>query len=334
MIITGSQVAMESSRMKVERRTSTTRINTITTKPEEKPKSFMEMIGLEAEPSSNYSLEDVKGVEKKDDLTPKDNLKMQVQTINYLLKVLLYKRLGGDSNYVEEMMNPFQSMSPTRYYANVTCQETYFESETTNFSTTGKVCTADGREIEFNVDVSMSRSFYSEKSAEFSKALQAIDPLVINLDSNPTSVSDMKFEFDLDADGEMDEVSILTGGSAFLALDKNDNGEIDDGSELFGTSSGDGFKDLSQYDLDGNGWIDEADEIFDKLRIWKVNEDGTKELYTLKDKGVGAICLQNVDTQFSLNNDKNETNAYVRKSGVFLFENGKAGSIAHVDLVS
>ena len=127
---------------------------------------------------------------------------------------------------------------------------------------------------------------------------------------------------------------MLGSTSAFLALDKNGNGEIDDGSELFGTSSGDGFKDLSAYDLDKNGWIDEADEVFDKLRLWQVNADGTKTLYTLKDKDIGALYLGNVDTTFSVNNDNNETNALIRKTGLFLREDGSAGTMAHVDLVS
>lgn len=43
-----------------------------------------------------------------------------------------------------------------------------------------------------------------------------------------------------------------------LSLDQNGNGEIDNGTELFGTKSGDGFADLARYDLDYNGWIDET----------------------------------------------------------------------------
>ena len=166
-------------------------------------------------------------------------------------------------------MSSYDSMSPSAYSLSMNHTVSYYESETTNFSTQGKVVTADGREIEFGIDVSMSRSFAAEYSESFETGLKYIDPLVINLDSNPTSVEDMKFEFDLDTDGEMESISMLSSSSAFLALDINGNGEIDDGSELFGTKSGDGFKDLSEYDSDGNGWIDEADEIFDKLRLWQ-----------------------------------------------------------------
>ena len=66
---------------------------------------------------------------------------------------------------------------------------------------------------------------------------------------------------------------------------------INDGNELFGTKSGDGFKDLAKYDKDRNGWIDEADDIFDDLRIWTKDEQGNDKLLTLKEAGVGAIYL-------------------------------------------
>ena len=125
------------------------------------------------------------------------------------------------------------------------------------------------------------------------------DPLVINLDTDATELSDQTFYFDLDADGEEEEISMLKG-SGYLALDKNEDGIINDGSELFGTGNGDGFADLARYDEDGNGWIDENDSIWSKLKIWCKDEKGNDVLYKLSDKGVGAICLQNVSTDFTL----------------------------------
>ena len=118
-----------------------------------------------------------------------------------------------------------------------------------------------------------------------------------------------------------------------MALDLNGDGKINDGSELFGTKSGDGFKDLSKYDLDGNGWIDEADPIWDKLLIWTKDEDGKDKLYHLSDLGVGAIGLSRVGTQFSLNAEKtNETNAMIRKTGIFLYENGTVSTLQQLDM--
>lgn len=213
-------------------------------------------------------------------------------------------------------------------------QETiHVESENTTFSTVGKVRTADGREISFNVNVGMSRSFESRFSENLQLAsFKLCDPLVINLDSDVADVSDQTFYFDLDADGEMDEVSQLGKGSGYLALDKNGDGVINDGNELFGTTSGNGFADLAKYDEDGNGWIDENDAIWDKLKIWCKDENGKDVLYRLADKGVGAICLQNTSTDFTLQGQGGRTQGVVRNTGVFLYENGLAGTIQHVDM--
>lgn len=208
------------------------------------------------------------------------------------------------------------------------------ERETTAFSTVGTVKTADGREINFNIDVEMSRSFTQYYKEQYQvQSVRVCDPLVINLDTDIAELSDQKFFFDLDADGEMDEISMLNSASGYLALDKNHDGSINDGSELFGTASGDGFADLEKYDEDGNGWIDEGDAIWDKLKIWCKDESGNDVLYKLAEKGVGAICLQRVGTQFSLNSQvTNETNGYIRSTGVFLYENGMAGTVQHVDV--
>ena len=208
------------------------------------------------------------------------------------------------------------------------------ERETTAFSTVGTVKTADGREINFNIDVEMSRSFTQYYKEQYQvQSVRVCDPLVINLDTDIAELFDQKFFFDLDADGEMDEISMLNSASGYLALDKNQDGSINDGSELFGTASGDGFADLEKYDEDGNGWIDEGDAVWDKLKIWCKDENGNDVLYKLADKGVGAICLQRVGTQFSLNSQEtNETNGYIRSTGVFLYESGMAGTVQHVDV--
>lgn len=250
--------------------------------------------------------------------------------LNYLLKWLF----GMDDDDLKNYSWNRSGSSDQVGFMKVTYEHvtTFSECETTDFSTSGKITCADGREIDFNLDVSMSRSFMSQAS-EMLTVAQALDPLVINLDTNIADVSDQKFFFDLDCDGTKDEISRLGAGSGFLALDLNEDGVINDGSELFGTKSGNGFEDLSAYDSDHNGWIDEADDIFSKLTVCCIDENGNQELYSLKEKGVGAICLKNAPTQFSLNNaETNVTNAYIRRTGLFLYENGTAGSLQQVDM--
>lgn len=213
-------------------------------------------------------------------------------------------------------------------------QETYFEeTESTSFSTVGTVRTADGREINFNVNVGMSREFQEYYRDDLELAgFTMCDPLVINLDTDAAQLQDQTFYFDIDTDGEPDEISKLGSGSGYLALDKNGDGSINDGSELFGTTSGNGFADLAKYDEDGNGWIDENDTVWEKLRIWTKDEKGNDVLYRLADKGVGAICLQNVSTDFTQKGAGGQTLGAVRSTGVFLYENGNVGTVQHVDV--
>jgi hypothetical protein len=214
-------------------------------------------------------------------------------------------------------------------------EETYVsEYESSTISAKGLAVTEDGREIEFGVAFQMSRSFeeYTFSSTESSQ-LVLMDPLVINVSDDVQSISDQKFFFDLNADGEAEEISELKKGSGFLALDRNGDGVINDGTELFGAKTGDGFSELAEFDSDHNGWIDENDEVFSKLKVWAKNDDGTDELIDLKKADVGAIYLGSIANGFHANNSMNQTNAVYRTSGVFLHEEcGKAGMISQVDL--
>ena len=253
------------------------------------------------------------------------------------IQFLLYMLFGGrphDDDLAIQSPDSYGSSGSTITAEVTTCYQYYrSETEETCFTTNGKVVTADGREIDFNLELSMSRSFtaYYEKNVTSLKTFT--DPLVINIDSPIADVSDVKIRFDLDCDGEEEEISGLGAGSGYLALDENGDGIINDGSELFGTRSGDGFADLSRFDSDGNGWIDEADEIFDKLVIAYIKEDGTQELVKLKDRDVGAIYTGSAHTQFAMNDlATNEERARIMKTGIFLYESGMMGTVQHLDL--
>ena len=207
------------------------------------------------------------------------------------------------------------------------------ESESTTFASQGFVKTQDGRKLGFHVEVSMSRAFMSQIDSLETKNYIKTDPLMINLDTNIGSVSDQKFYFDLDSDGKEEKISFAGKGSGFLALDKNGDGTINDGSELFGTKSGDGFKDLAAFDEDKNGWIDENDSVFSRLKVWTKDEDGNDHLMNLKDADVGAIYLGNSETQFSFKDEEHRLNGELKKTGIYLREsNGAAGTLNHVDL--
>lgn len=262
---------------------------------------------------------------------------MRYQTINYILNILLGKENKRTDMMKLADMNSSEGNDASNGYTasggSFTQTNYYAESELTTYQTKGTVVTADGRSIDFNVDIALSRSFMevSDTTVDWGN-VQTTDPLVINLNSDIASVSDQKFLFDIDADGHKEAISMLSGGSGYLALDKNHNGTIDDGSELFGTTSGDGFKDLAVYDEDGNGWIDEADSVFKDLMVWTMDKSGKNTLVALGEAGVGAIYLGSSKADFSLTNSLNETQAIIRSSGVFLYENGNVGTIQQLDM--
>ena len=267
----------------------------------------------------------------------KSALRIQFETLQYLFRILFRERFHGENSSFEKILNGEDNGLENSGFPTTTetydSMYTYEENETTTFSTQGMVRTADGREIGFGIDVTMSRSFYEQYTTKYTREVpNYLDPLVINLDGNVTNVTDQKFFFDLDCDGKEDEISSLGSGSGFLALDKNGDGVINDGSELFGAKSGNGFTELATFDLDGNGWIDEADEIFDHLKVWTKDDEGKDVLFTLKEAGVGAICLQAQRTPFNITDENNESKAMVRQSGFYLRENGVPGLMQQVDM--
>ncbi len=195
------------------------------------------------------------------------------------------------------------------------------------------VNTADGQQINFTLQLEMSRSFVQETHLSIREG-DAVrkDPLVINFNGTGAQLTDAQFAFDLDADGQQENIAFVTGGSGFLALDKNQDGQINNGTELFGTRSGDGFADLAQYDQDGNQWIDENDAVYSQLKVWQRDANGQDSLSTLAQAGVGALYLGRVASPFSVNTATNQTLGLVRSTGVFLYESGAAGTLQQVDL--
>lgn len=270
------------------------------------------------------------------DMTLEDQL-AQIRTtlLDRLLNIL--QLFGGEkqSTGYRDMIRQTSNMLTSNMFVKVTTiQVTHIEEETTTFQGTGTALTEDGRSIDFGVSMTLSSKLTAYAGMSVSSAVSLIDPLVINVGSDVTHISDQNFYFDLDCDGQEERLSSLNTGNGFLTYDKNGDGKVNDGSELFGTKSGNGFKDLAAYDSDNNGWIDENDEIYNKLQIWLRNEDGTDSLLTLQEADVGAIYLGSASTEFAQRNSSLMMAGMLRSSGIFLKESGGVGTVQQLDLAA
>ncbi len=140
-------------------------------------------------------------------------------------------------------------------------------------------------------------------------------PIILDIEGNGFSLTDIEHGvlFPLRSTDEIVFQTAWTrAGSddAWLVLDRNGNGKVDNGSELFGSSTPqpeppngqgrNGFLALAEYDKpanggNANGWIDAGDSVYSSLRLWQdVNHDGVsqpEELHTLASLGVSAIEL-------------------------------------------
>lgn len=144
---------------------------------------------------------------------------------------------------------------------------------------------------------------YSSAINSFSSA----DPLIFDLNGDgvqTTSLTDSKAFFDVDGDGFAERTEWASGNDGMLVIDANENGLIDDVSELFGDdTAANGIAKLKTYDLNNNNLIDANDSIFAQLKIWQdANENGitdSGELKTLTDLSISSIGLTTTNGQIS-----------------------------------
>ena len=161
----------------------------------------------------------------------------------------------------------------------------------------------------------------STTGGDSSQQVAKADPLALDLngDGFKTTGVHNAVSFDINGDGVIDRSSFIAPGDAFLALDRNGNGNIDNGLELFGDqhAAGNGFLELQKFDENHDNKIDAADSIFDQLKLMSLDSNGNQQLQSLSQAGIRSIGLRFENTQQALNNydSVNQIGRYEREDG-------------------
>lgn len=206
--------------------------------------------------------------------------------------------------------------------------DTLLQQEQLNVVASASVATQDGQTIQLDLGFVLDwRQLEVNQRRTTLNALK--DPLVLSLDGKIADLTEARVTFDIDQDGKEDSLPGLSEGSGFVALDRNGNGNgtIDDGGELFGARSGNGFGELATLDEDGNGVLDEGDSQFSALQFWHPEHAPI----ALVELGIGAILLHPLDTPFT-HLGESGTQGVLRQSGLYLTEQGKGGWVQQIDL--
>ncbi|MGD1865623.1 MAG: SdrD B-like domain-containing protein, partial [Phormidesmis sp.] len=200
-------------------------------------------------------------------------------------------------------------------------QEGYYEG-TENFSI--KLAGTSGNELDdFKLGDNKTVDIFDKTHYAF------VSPIALDLNGDgvqTTALGDTTGTFDLRGDGNAIASGWLSSEDAFLVVDNNGNGTIDDISEMFGGDVGDGFAKLATYDTNGDGLIDTAELLGGGLALWR---DGNSNHQT--DAGelisLGSQGITSLDTAFV------ETPVY--QNGNVLIEHGSATKAdgSKVDLV-
>lgn len=157
---------------------------------------------------------------------------------------------------------------------------------------------------EWHVDVT-GCSCDDKAKADFKKLQESSStPLVLSFDGAPVAfTSAAGGAFDLVADGQCHGSDWPSAATPWLALDRDGNGVIDDGGELFGSAvrlangqrAKNGFEALRELDQNHDGVFDAEDEAFARVVVW-TDRDGDRrstprELTSLAAAGVRSIRL-------------------------------------------
>ena len=123
-------------------------------------------------------------------------------------------------------------------------------------------------------------------------------PIILDLNGDGVQTLDISVtdgRFDLLNTGTAVRSGWISQGDAFLAIDSNGNGRIDDRNELFGGEVGEGFAKLASFDSNGDGQVNQSDARYNELRLWQDRDSDHQtdagELISLTDAQIASLSV-------------------------------------------
>lgn len=187
--------------------------------------------------------------------------------------------------------------------------------------------------LSLNYNLRITSEHNSYRKIEISaKALK--DPILVQFGSRGLGNIEGQKDFAINQDHTLDNLPIFSGDVGYLVYDKNNNQQADDGSELFGPKTGQGFVELAQLDSNKNGFIDLDDQYFEQLYIWQPSDSNnqTEQWLSLKDAKIQAISLSSISTPFDFYDQQGKIQAQLRQSSFAISEEGIGRGVHQVDV--
>ncbi len=178
----------------------------------------------------------------------------------------------------------------------------------------------------FSLRVTQVEGQVEVASVEFAQS----DPLILDMAGTGIELTEAGKGaiFDINADGKLESTAWVKGGTAMLVMDKNNNGLIDNGKELFGDQNGaaHGFQELARYDSNSDGVIDRRDPVFMALKVYQdMNSNGRFDRNELS--SVDNVGIESINLDFS-HIDKNISGNRLILKGSFTTKDGVKRDIA------
>jgi len=257
---------------------------------------------------------------------PSTDLEKQIEkdkksSLDYqLLKKLIQKNPNEDTNETDTKKDDNVNIVTEHHRLLIT-------SETKNNQLQENITTEISNQNIGNLNT-LTQTTHLNVSANANDSPKLSDPLILDLDGNGIQTTRLEngIEFDINADGKIEKTSFVSGNDAFLSYDKNGNGIIDNGSELFGDQNGakNGYEELAKYDSNQDGLINSNDEVYQQLLLVSLDEHSQIKTQKLSEK------ISEIDLNYQ--QQMKQINQYdlIAQQGNFTDKNGNKGITADV----